>query len=77
MPPAVILAIQGAQALLTEFPQIEGLAEDVKTFFSGLVSKGVIPAEQQNAVFSHVDAVCAAVLAGNLPPEFTVEPDPQ
>lgn len=76
MPAAVVLAIQLAQGLLTEFPQVEGLAEEIKGFFTDLFSKGVISVDQQNTIHAHVDAVCAAVLAGTLPPEFTVEADP-
>lgn len=76
MPAAVLLAIQAAQALLTEFPQIEGLAADIQRFFAGLFSKGVISVDQQNQVKEHVDAVLAAIESGNIPPEFTVEPDP-
>jgi len=77
MSPAVLaLAVQAFQALLAEAPQIEGLATDIKNFFQNLFNKGLISSAQQNQVHAHVDSVCAAILAGQEPPEFKVEADP-
>ena len=57
-------------------PDVEKFAVQAKEFISTLVSTGIIPAEKQNIISSHIDDLCAAHKAGNLPPEYVVEKDP-
>lgn len=72
----ILLIIQGIQAALTAAPQIEALAEEARKWLAALFEAGVITAEVQNQLDAHVTEVVKAVLEGNPPPEFTVEPDP-
>lgn len=67
--PLIIAAIQTA-------PQIEAATIAGKNFITSLVG-GKVTAEQQKIAHDHIDAVCAAILAGNPPPAWTVEADPQ
>lgn len=73
MPQIAILAIQAFQAAITAAPQVEALVVKAKDYLSEMFSAGLITKEQQNALHAHVDSLCAAFLAGNVPPEFTVE----
>lgn len=75
-PAAIALLVQLIQAGIAAAPQIEATASQVKDLITGLASKGVITAATQDALHSHVDAVCAAALNGQAPPAWTVEADP-
>jgi hypothetical protein len=55
-------------------PEVEQVYQDGKTLIASLFSKGIITQAQQDAAMQWADAHQAAVLAGNTPPEFEVEP---
>jgi len=71
------LIIQGIQAGIAAAPQIEAVAIKGKEFITSLFEGGVITKAQQDATHAHIDAVAAAVKSGGLPPEWSVEADPQ
>jgi hypothetical protein len=71
------LIIQGIEAAISAAPQFEEVVTKAKEFISSLTSAGLITKAVQDALHARVDIVCAAALAGDVPPEFTVEPDPQ
>lgn len=75
-PATIALIIQGIQAAIAAAPQVEALALKAKEFISELFGAGLITKETQDALHAHVDAVCAAALAGTPPPAWTVEADP-
>lgn len=75
MPP-LLLIIQGIQAAITLAPGAIKIVEAAKAMIESLFQAGVISAQEQNALFAHVDALQAAVLAGEVPPAWRVEPDP-
>lgn len=73
---SLALIVQGIQVGIAAAPQIKNVVVKGKDFITSLFEGGVITKAQQDAVHSHVDAVAAAVKGGNLPPEWSVEPDP-
>jgi predicted RNA-binding protein associated with RNAse of E/G family len=75
-PAMLLLIIQGVQAAIAAAPQVVDLVVKAKDFIASLFSAGLITKEQQDRIHAHVDAVCAAALAGQELPEWTVEPDP-
>lgn len=58
-------------------PQLTKLYEQARGLFDMMFRGGLITVEQQNALRSWADAHEEAVLAGNIPPEWQVEPDPE
>lgn len=64
------------QLALAAAPKAIKLYEDSKTYITSLFKAGVITKEVQDAAHAHVDAIQAAVDAGEVPPSWTVEPDP-
>jgi hypothetical protein len=75
-PETIGLIVQGIQAAIAAAPQVESLAIKAKDFISELFSQGLISKETQDALHAHVDEICAALLAEQAPPAWTVEPDP-
>jgi len=71
------LIIQGLTAAIAAAPTIITQIENAKALIEGLFSAGVITKETQDALHTHLDTVVAAVLAGQVPPEFAVEADPE
>lgn len=65
----IALAISGAR-------ELEPAIVAAKNFIRSLFSGGLITEAQQDAVHAHVDAIAAAAVAGNPPPEWTVEAYP-
>ncbi len=57
-------------------PEVEQIYIDGKALVNSLFVSGLITKEQQDAYMSWADTHQAAVLAGEVPPEFKVEPDP-
>ena len=57
-------------------PEAAAIVKAGKKFIKATFGAGVITKEQQNALHAHVDAYQTAILAGQTPPEFLVEPDP-
>ncbi len=76
-PAAVALLIQGIQAAIAAAPQIADVALKAKQFIASLFGAGVISQGTQDKIHAHVDAICAAAIAGQELPEWTVEADPQ
>lgn len=74
MPPAVILAIQGIQAAISLAPDIEQVITSAKNLISGLVTKGVISVDQQNALHAWCDNQAALAKAGIVPASWQVQP---
>lgn len=72
----ISLIIQAVEAAIAAAPQVEKAAASAKTWITGLFESGAIDVVTQNKIHSHIDAVQAAVLAGTVPPAWTVEADP-
>ena len=75
-PTAFLLIVQGIQAAIAAAPEIASIMTAAKDFVSSLFGAGVITAAQQDALHAHIDDLVFALLNGNEPPEFTIEPDP-
>jgi len=71
-----LLIIQSIELVLAAAPKVAALAVDAKNWIAALFSHGVITKEQQDDIHAHVDAICAAALAGTPPPQWTAEADP-
>lgn len=76
MPPIVLTIIGIVQLAIKYAPEAEQVYEKAKALFQMWFEGGVITAAQQQALREWADAHQAATLAGEVPPEFTVEPDP-
>lgn len=72
---AVLIAqiVSYVQLAVKAAPQAKELYDEAKALFTSLFSAGLITKAQQDAAMSWADAHQAAVLAGEVPPEFTVE----
>lgn len=57
--------------------ELEPAVVAARNFIKGLFDGGVITMAQQNAVEEYVDAVAKAGIAGEPPPQWTVEDDPE
>ena len=75
--PTVLIAAQAIQALIGLAPGIADVVNSAKSMIASLFSSGAITAADQDALFNWVDAVQTAVESNQIPPEFTVEPDPK
>lgn len=72
-----ILAIMaGIEAAIAAAPKAIEVAQKGKELITSLFNAGVIPASTQDVLHARVDLVQEAFLAGNIPPELTVEADP-
>jgi len=70
-----LAAISGLVTLAVKAaPEVEQVYKDAKTLITSLFNKGVITKAQQDASMQWADDHQAAVLAGNTPPEFEIEP---
>lgn len=69
--------ISAIQLAIAAAPKAIKLYEDSKAYISALFKAGVISKADQDALHAHVDAIQAAVDAGEVPPSWTVEKDPQ
>lgn len=67
------MVIQGAIAAAPKV--LEALAA-AKQFVSGLFGAGLIDAATQDKLHAHCDEVAMAFIRGEVPPAWTVEPDP-
>lgn len=75
-PAEILLVVQAIQAIIAAAPQIAEVAIKTKDYVAALFGAGVITKEQQDKIHAHVDAVCAAALAGQELPHWQVEADP-
>lgn len=76
LPPIVLQIINLLQLAISAGPAAEKLYQQAHDLFNKLFAGGWITIEQQAALHSWADAHEAATLAGNIPPEFTVEANP-
>ncbi len=76
MPPAIPLILQGLQLAIQAAPQVAEIVTKGKDLITSLFTAKLITKEQQDALHAHVDAVCAMVQAGIVPPAWQVLPDP-
>ena len=58
-------------------PGVTAIVKKGKAFIDEMTGAGVVTKEQQAALHRHIDAYQAAVLNGEKPPCFEVEPDPE
>lgn len=65
------------QLAIDAAPTVTAIVKKGKAFIDEIAGAGVITKEQQAALRRHVDAYQAAVLRGEKPPCFEVEPDPE
>jgi outer membrane protein TolC len=70
------LILAGIQAAIQAAPGALKVIAQAKAFITSLFEAGLISKAQQDRTHSEVDAICAAMLAGQIPPELTIEPDP-
>ena len=75
-PATLLLIIQGIEAAIAAAPQVIDVAEKGKALIASLFEAGAITIDQQNTTHAHIDAIQAAVIAGIVPPSWTVEADP-
>jgi argininosuccinate lyase len=68
--------VSAIQLAIAAAPKAVALYEDSKAYISALFKAGVISKADQDALHAHVDAIQAAVEAGEVPPSWSVEPDP-
>ncbi len=75
--PALILQIISFIGLAVKAaPQVKQVYDDAKNLVENLFKGGLITKEQQDLYMTWADAHQSAVLAGEVPPEFNVDPDP-
>lgn len=74
MPAIALQVISFVQLALQAAPAAKGLYDEAKKTITSLFEGGLISAAQQNALMSWADAHQVATLAGEVPPEFQVEP---
>lgn len=71
---SVIMA--GIEAAIAAAPKVIAVAEAGKNLITELFKAGAITTDTQNQLHGRVDVVMEAYLAGEIPPELTIEPDP-
>ena len=76
MPPLVLRIIGLINLVAASGPQLTKLYEQARELFAMMFQGGLITAAQQEALKSWADEHERATLAGEIPPEFQVEPDP-
>lgn len=75
MAPLVLQILSILNLATKAAPEVQKLYASARELFTTLFAGGLITAEQQAKLMSWSDAHEAAVLRGELPPEFSVEPD--
>jgi hypothetical protein len=76
MPPIVVSLIQVLPLLISAAQDAKPIIDASKKVIAGWVNEGLISVSVQNQLHEHMDALQAAALAGDVPPEFVVRPDP-
>lgn len=67
----------GLQTAIAAAPEVLAVAENCVEIVKALFGAKKITVAEQDALKAHIDAVQAAALAGNEPPHWLVEPDPE
>lgn len=76
--PAIVTTIIGMiPAIIKAAPDVVKAYELIRAFVEGLFGNKVITKVQQDYIMAMVDAYVAAFKAGEIPPAWTVEPDPE
>lgn len=76
MPPIVLTILPIVQAAIAFAPDAKKIYESARQLFKMWFEGGLITIEQQKVLRDWADAHEAATLAGDVPPELRVEPDP-
>lgn len=74
MSPIATLIITFIQLGIKAAPEIQKVYEDAKKLITMMFNGGMITAEQQAIYMSWADEHQAATLAGQKPPELTIDP---
>lgn len=77
MKPSVLQWMSAVQSLMTIAPDVILFSAKVKQWISDMFSSNVITAEEQNALHSRVNQICADLLTGKVPDHWRVEADPE
>lgn len=77
MPPIVLTIISIINLAAKAGPVAATLYEEAQKLFGMLAGGGLITTAQQNALMTWADEHQKATLAGIVPPELQVEPDPE
>ena len=73
MPPLIFSIIGFIQLAIKAAPAVKQIYEDGKALIEALFTAGLISKATQDTLMTWADQHQAAVLAGEEPPEFTVE----
>lgn len=76
MPPLILEIIGWLTLAATAAPDIKKFWENARRVFGMWVAGGLITVEEQRKLNEWAEAHEAATLAGHVPPELQVEPDP-
>lgn len=76
MPPIVLSIVAIVQLAAKFAPDAKALYDEARTLFGNLFKGGLITTAQQQQLMDWADAHQAATLAGEIPPELTVETNP-
>lgn len=77
MPPIVLTIVSIITTAAKFAPEAKQLYAEARGLFDKLFKGGLITVEQQAALMAWAEAHEAATLAGEVPPELTVEPNPE
>ncbi|MDE2100125.1 MAG: hypothetical protein KGL39_22915 [Patescibacteria group bacterium] len=77
MPTLVIQFMQVVPFLVSAAQDAKPIIDAAKKVIAGWVAGGLISVDIQNQLHSYLDGLMHAVLAGEVLPEFQVQPDPQ
>lgn len=75
-PAAILLFIQGLQALIAAAPKVAEIIGKAKDLITAMFTATLITKEQQDALHLHVDSLAALAAAGIILPHWQVEADP-
>ena len=76
MPPIAIEILNYIRLAMAAAPQVKELIIEGRKMVDTLFGVGLITKEQQDACHAYCDEVQRAALAGEVPPELTIEADP-
>lgn len=73
---AVIAWMASIQGLIAAAPDVIAFAAKVKGWIADMFSAGLINSDEQTALNNRVTVIVTAVLNGNMPAHWVIEPDP-
>jgi hypothetical protein len=77
LPSWILTAVSLVEMAVKAAPDAITIVNQARAFFGSLFSAGQISVEQQTAVSARLEAITQAVLRGEVPPAWQVEPDPE